>query len=126
MPSRKDPKLLLEDILENTGRIERYVAGLTEESFTLDEQTMDAVERNLQRISEAAIRLGPEAETLCPGLPWADIRGMDNILRHGYDHVKPGIIWNTVRRDLGPLQVSVHAAVIRLEEREGPGGPEPG
>jgi hypothetical protein len=30
----------------------------------------DAVERNLQKISEAAIRLGAEAETLCPGPEW--------------------------------------------------------
>lgn len=101
---------------------------MTEEAFTLDTKTMDAVERNLQRISEAAIRLGPEAETLCPGLPWDDIRGMGNILRHGYDNVRPSIIWNTVREDLAPLQVSVHSAVIKLEKQGGPGldGPEPG
>jgi uncharacterized protein with HEPN domain len=32
------------------------------------------VERKLLLISEAAIRLGEDAERLCPGLPWNNIR----------------------------------------------------
>jgi uncharacterized protein with HEPN domain len=34
-----------------------------------------AVERKLQVISEAAIRLAEEAERLFPGLPWKYFRG---------------------------------------------------
>jgi uncharacterized protein with HEPN domain len=39
---------------------------MTLERFRDDVKTTDAVERNLQRISEAAIRLGDQADTLCP------------------------------------------------------------
>ena len=38
----------------------RYTKGLNEQSLIADEKTRDAVERCLQRISEAAIRLGEE------------------------------------------------------------------
>jgi len=58
---------------------------------------MDAVERCLQRISEAAIRLGEEeAERLVPNQPWQDIRGIGNHLRHGYDALDSGMIWEAV------------------------------
>jgi len=59
LPFDESPLQRLEDILENIARIERYVVGLDDEAFLIDEKTMDAVERCLHRISEAAIRLGP-------------------------------------------------------------------
>jgi uncharacterized protein with HEPN domain len=59
----------------------------------IDEKTMDAVERCLDRISEAAIRLSPQDPALCPGIPWDRIRGIGNILRHDYGNVNPKIIW---------------------------------
>jgi uncharacterized protein with HEPN domain len=51
-----------------------------------------AVERKLLLISEAAVRLGEQADILCPGLPWRDIRGISNWLRHQYDDVDPQTI----------------------------------
>ena len=38
------------------------------EDFRQDPKTVAAVERKLQLISEAAIRLGEDAERLCPGM----------------------------------------------------------
>jgi len=55
------------------------------DSFRQDSKTIAAVERNLQVISEAAVRLCEQAEALealCPGLPRRDIRGIRNWLRH--------------------------------------------
>jgi uncharacterized protein with HEPN domain len=48
-----DPVRLLKDLLTSIARIERYVAGLDEAGFLLEDKTRDAVERNLQRLSEA-------------------------------------------------------------------------
>ncbi|MCB1883258.1 MAG: hypothetical protein KDG89_04550 [Geminicoccaceae bacterium] len=39
---------------------------MTAETFVGDEKTVDAVERCLSRISEAAVKLGAEAERRCP------------------------------------------------------------
>ena len=63
------------------------------------------------RISEAAVRLGEQAERLCPGLRWRDIRGIGNWLRHQYDRVDIETIWNTLTRDLPPLKEAVHCAL---------------
>lgn len=43
--------LRLQDIVENIGRIEGYVAGLDLGTFSADDRTVDAVERCLQRES---------------------------------------------------------------------------
>ncbi len=96
MHSKHFPQCLL-DIIENAEKVTRYTQGLDEQSILADEKTRDAVERRLQRISEAAIRLGEEeAERLVPAQPWQDIRGIGNHLRHGYDAMDSGMIWEAV------------------------------
>jgi len=56
-------------------------------AFREDPKMVAAVERKLLLISEAATRLGEDAERLCPGLPWHNIRGIGNWLRYRYDSV---------------------------------------
>jgi uncharacterized protein with HEPN domain len=52
--SKREPGVLLDDIRTSISKIERYTAGLDEESFLVDEKTIDAVVRNLEIIGEAA------------------------------------------------------------------------
>ena len=68
MPFR-DPALSLRDILEGIDMILQFVRGMDLEAFRKDPKTIAAVERKLLLISEAAVRLGDDAERLCPGLP---------------------------------------------------------
>jgi uncharacterized protein with HEPN domain len=70
-----------------------------------------AVERKLQIVSEAAIRLGDEAERRCPDLPWRDIRGIGNQLRHAYERIDLDTIWKAVIDDVPPLKVAVQRAL---------------
>ena len=72
MPSSR-PEIRFSDILENIALIEAYVVGLDQALFTRDRRTRDAVERCLQRISEAALKLGTQAEQLAPGPPWSSV-----------------------------------------------------
>jgi len=104
--SSRDPARRFRDIVENIERIELYVHGLDRAEFTADRKTMDAVERCLARISEAAVKLGPEAERLIPELPWRDIRGIGNHLRHAYDAVSPARVWQSIREDLPLLKAA--------------------
>lgn len=81
------------------------------DSFRFDAKTQAAVERKMLIISEAANRLKDEAEMLCPGIPWRDIRGIGNWLRHQYDRVDVETIWNTIQQDLPPLKAAVEMAL---------------
>jgi uncharacterized protein with HEPN domain len=84
---------------------------------------MDAVERCLQPISEAAIRFGADGPLLAPGIPWQDIRGIGNRLRHAYELVEPRILWNVVERHLPPLRAACERSLKALgDEGDGPDG----
>jgi uncharacterized protein with HEPN domain len=86
LPSDR-PEQRFADIVENIDLIAAFTAGMGYDQFAADLRTRLAVERCLAIISEAAAKLGAEAERRCPGLPWADIRGFGNHLRHGYDRL---------------------------------------
>jgi uncharacterized protein with HEPN domain len=110
----REPSLSLRDIADAIAAIRQFTLGMDAGTFRADVKTVAAVERKLQVISEAATRLGDEAETVCPGLPWRDIRGIGNWLRHQYDHVDVDSIWRTVIDDLPPLESAVMRALQNL------------
>jgi uncharacterized protein with HEPN domain len=114
----KDPILRLEDILENISRIEAFTAGMDGVAFVEDLKTSNATERCLERISEAAKKLGDLAEQLCPGIAWSKVRAVGNLLRHEYDRIDIGRVWLMVEDDLPPLKAAVQTALKQLRERE--------
>ena len=85
-------------------------------AFVKDRKTVDAVERCLERISEAAKKLGATVETLCPDIPWQSVRGLGNFMRHEYDQIDVNRIWRTVQRDLIPLKLAVKSAIKTLQD----------
>ena len=106
MPFR-DFSRAFRDIANAISLIEEFTSGMDSDGFREDPRTIAAVERKLLVISEAAIRLGQEAELRCPGPPWGEIRGIGNWLRHQYDAVELPVVWKTVRDDLPPLKAAV-------------------
>ena len=91
--------------------IEQFTIGRDIDGFRSEPMVVAAVERKLMIVSEAAIRLGEDAERYCPGQPWRDIRGIGNWLRHGYERVDVETIWATVRGDLPSLKAAVLQAL---------------
>lgn len=100
-----------EDILESISKIEQYSAGLEFDNYLNDEKTRLAIERLMQIITEAAYRLGDEAEKLCPGPDWKGYMGMGNLLRHAYHRIDDKIVWDTIQIDLPMLKESIKKAL---------------
>ena len=119
MPFRDLPSSL-RDIYEAIEAIERFVLCMDFSVFEADEKTNAAVERKLLVLSEAARRLGDDAEKLCPGIPWKNIRGIGNWLRHQHDRVDPSLIWQTVERDLPPLKLAIGKALASPNPKDEP------
>ena len=118
--SFKDPYECFGDILENIGHIEGFLKGIGPVQLHNDQRTVFACQYALLVISEAAKRLGPQAETLCPGPPWRDIRGIGNILRHAYDNLDSMMIWKVYQDDLPTLKMAVRAALERMNNASEP------
>ena len=104
MPSSRPATRLL-DVLDNIRLIQTYLEGMDRPAFDADSRTRDAVERCLERLSEAATKLGSQAEDLAPGPPWPAVRAFGNVLRHAYDQVDPSRIWEIATGDL-PLMAA--------------------
>ncbi len=124
MPSLPSEKRLdrLGDIVKNCERIARHTAGMSRESYFADEKTIDAIERCLQRISEAAVKLGPDLDARYPEAPWKEARGIGNILRHKYDEIVDDLIWTSIESNVPRLRTSAVSEIARLEAEDGNGG----
>jgi uncharacterized protein with HEPN domain len=73
---------------------------------------LDAVERCLGRITEAAIRVGDETmPRVAPEVPPHVYRGFGNALRHDYDQIDLRTIWLTATKDV-PLLAAACAKAL--------------
>ena len=110
----------LADILDNIERIEGHISGLDRNDLGSDGLRRDAVERCLERICEAGVRLGEHAVTLMPDQPWQAIRGRGNRLRHAYDRIDFSVIWTVITDRLPELKADTAAALEKLHQPENP------
>lgn len=58
--SKRDPRILLEDVLLSIEKVGRFAAGMDQQMFLSDEKTIDAVARNLEIIGEAVSQLADD------------------------------------------------------------------
>jgi uncharacterized protein with HEPN domain len=85
-------------------------------SFAQDLKTSNAVERCLERNSEAAKKLEGQAEELCPSIPWPQLRALVNMLRQEYDRIDVLRIWLLIEDDLPNLKAAVKNTLDGLGE----------
>jgi uncharacterized protein with HEPN domain len=127
LPSDR-PALRLEDIVDNGRAIQRYVAGMDLAAFEQDRKTYDAIERCLERISEAAAKLGDLAPKLMPDQPWQRIRALGNRLRHEYDSLRADRLWDMCKsmfHRCSPLVRMRCVGWLKAKLPEGYGGRQP-
>lgn len=117
MSFRTPPQRWFRDILDAIAAIDQFISGMDFEAFRSDPMAVAAVERKLQIISEAAIRLAGDAERLCPCLPWREIRGIGNQLRHAYERIDLSTIWYTAKDDLPELRSAIEDALEPGQDR---------
>ena len=97
----------LQDIAEAIAGIDHTLSGADLDDFTASWQMQRAVERGLEIISEASRALSAELKAEHPDVPWAQIAGIGNILRHEYHRVEPALIWNITISHLRTLDRAI-------------------
>ena len=99
----------LEDILDGIAAVTDFTAGKTFDDYVAERMLRDAVERNMERISEASRHIPANLKASRPEIPWRNVADIGNILRHAYPVVDDRLIWEVVNRDLRPLKAAVEA-----------------
>lgn len=118
MAAPRDPRIVLEQMLEAIVDIEQITAGRDFAAYAADRTTRRAVERCIEIISEASRRVPVHLKDRHPEIPWPKIAGIGNVLRHDYDVVNDATIWHAATVDLLPLKAAVEALLRELEADE--------
>lgn len=90
--SKREPKLLVEDIIDSSNKILEYTQDLSFEEFTNDSKTIGAVIRNFEIIGEAANRLPDDYKDAHLNIDWHRIRGFRNRIVHDYFGIDYSIV----------------------------------
>jgi uncharacterized protein with HEPN domain len=75
--------------------------------------------RGIEIISEASRHIPAALKARHPDIPWREIAGIGNVLRHGYEAIDDREIWRVVSRDLPPLKVTIEAMLREVEADDG-------
>jgi len=108
----------LEDILEAIATISTYTSNKTFDDYIAEPMLRDAVERNVERISEASRHVPRRVKAKDPEIPWRKVAGIGNILRHAYPIVDDSLIWEVLVRDLPPLKAAVEEMLRKVDAGE--------
>ena len=111
MPS-SDEARRLRDIIENIDHAVSYVGTRGHDAFAAERMRVDAVERCIERMAEAMIKIGAaRMAAIAPEIPLPGIRQLGNILRHEYDQVDPRLVHAIVTERMPRLRAACERAL---------------
>ena len=116
----------LRAIVDSIAGIEASVSGKTFDAFLSEWLLRHGVQRGLEIISEAARRIPVPLRATQPHIPWDQIIGIGNVLRHEYHRVSDKVVWNVVEVHLPPLKAAISLIVTALNELPPPSAPSSG
>ena len=108
-----------EDMRIYAERATKFVGARSLQEFLSDDLVQAAVIRCIEVVGEAARQISEDTRRRAPGIPWAQIVGMRNILAHDYGAVDLERVYTVVTRDLSDLLEHMHELISSLEEELG-------
>ncbi len=109
----------LKDIFDAIVQIEKYsIKG--EDEFQKNELIQTWMVHHLQVIGEAANRVSGDITKKYGMIPWAQIKGLRNIIVHEYFGIDLEEIWNTITTDIPKLKKNIALIIDELENNKRP------
>lgn len=94
------------DVRQAIVDINTLLDGKTFADVERDRVVRAAFERFLEIISEASRHIPEELKARRPDIPWHQIAGIGNHLRHAYHRSDAEVLWNVYLHDLGALEAA--------------------
>jgi len=107
------------DILDAIDDIRNTLAGESYDTFVLDRLKRPATERFFEIISEASRHVPASVKQREAAIPWQKVADLGNVLRHGYHHTKPEVLWDIYQNYLSELEAAVRRALPDYPDVEG-------
>jgi len=106
-------KQSLADILLASRRAASYAETITEDFFSVDQNSQDILIRQMTILGEAFRRLSSEFGIRHPELPYGIIIAMRNVLVHDYDGIILPDVWYTIKNDLPNLISTIEKFYVK-------------
>ena len=107
-----DVRKFAHEVLVAIGKIRRFVAGQTKESFVTDELITSAVHMQFIVIGEAVTAIRKEFPEHFANIRDAQkIVGFRNIIAHAYDLIVDDVVWNVIENYLDNLEADINQIV---------------
>ncbi len=106
----------VQDIIEAITDIERFIEGISLDSFLSDKKTTYAVVRSLEIIGEAAKKVPENIKKKYPQIPWKKMSGMRDKLIHEYFGIDQDMVWKVINEELPRIKPLFQKMIIELDE----------
>ena len=107
MRERARDKGRLEDIIEYSENVTKFISGHTFETFVADKLTYYSVMKNVEVVGEAAYMLSKAFKKIHPETPWKTVQGMRHVLVHDYANVVTETLYDTAVNGIPELREQV-------------------
>lgn len=116
MAADKDDGAYLWDMREAASAALGYVAGRSEDEVLADPMRLDAIERRMEVVGEAARHVSRAFVRAHPAIPWRSIIGLRNVLAHEYGRIDQRRLVQTVMREVPVLLEQLAALSPPVDE----------
>ncbi|MCH7493271.1 DUF86 domain-containing protein [bacterium] len=113
MVADPDERLYLWDMADSARAISGFVAGKSLAEYEADRMLRGAVERELEKMGEAARKIPSAFRETHSLIPWGKIVGLRNILAHAYGEIKDERVWKVAKTDVTALLALLEPPVAR-------------
>jgi uncharacterized protein with HEPN domain len=116
MAPSQSPRVRLFHIRDEIDGVAAIVSDLSFKQFQASYLHRRAVERAAQIVSEAAKALPADLLARYADAPWKSIIGIGNVLRHEYQRLDEGLLWEIATVHLPALKHIIRRMIEELED----------
>ena len=102
-PSSKRWQWRVQELIAVLERLAHLTAGLDFARFSAEQTVQEAALLNLLRLGEGTKFVPQEVQDAHPEVPWAELRGMRNLIAHDYFGLDLSLVWHSLTLELPPL-----------------------
>ena len=97
----------LKKMIEYINKALRYTEGYDFQSFSSNEEKVDATIFAISQIGELVKNISKETMEKYPNIEWIIIKNLRNKIVHDYEGIKLNLIWDIVKNDIVQLKVDL-------------------
>mgnify|MGYP003370253342 CR=1 FL=1 len=97
----------LKKMIEYINKALKYTEGCNFESFSDNEEKVDATVFAISQIGELVKNISKETMEKYPNIEWIVIKNLRNKIVHDYEGIKLNFIWDIVTNDIIQLKVNL-------------------